>query len=363
MANILDIISAVTPMGGTITKLRVLMTGTNCHHHVLYHPGFIANKTTIEKEILWYKEHNIPAYYGIYGRNIFKNAWEVTKIIKKHHIDIVHFYFNHEQSFAGLVKLLNPNIKMIRSIVGYERKLPFLRHLAAQISFSFIPNYIYISHYIKNLYEKDYPILKKKHTYIIYNGAVNVIENTTPIAQRNKIVVIGGLCERKNTDVLIECMNIIVNTYHRKDIVLYIIGDGPDRIKYEAKLKQYNIGNNVILVGYTNKVSEYLNDCAVYVHPATTEGFGIAVTEAMQMHCPCVVANKGALPELISNGECGFVIDAFNPKEWAEKIMFLFDNIKERILMGENAYLRAKRQFSLDTFIKKHEELYNLLMK
>ena len=121
--------------------------------------------------------------------------------------------------------------------------------------------------------------------------------------------------------------------------------------------------NNVILVGYTNKVSEYLNDCAVYVHPATTEGFGIAVTEAMQMHCPCVVANKGALPELISNGECGFVIDAFNPKEWAEKIMFLFDNIKERILMGENAYLRAKRQFSLDTFIKKHEELYNLLMK
>ena len=48
MANILDIISAVTPMGGTITKLRVLMTGTNCHHHVLYHPGFIANKTTIE---------------------------------------------------------------------------------------------------------------------------------------------------------------------------------------------------------------------------------------------------------------------------------------------------------------------------
>ena len=52
MANILDIISAVTPMGGTITKLRVLMTGTNCHHHVLYHPGFIANKTTIEKELI-----------------------------------------------------------------------------------------------------------------------------------------------------------------------------------------------------------------------------------------------------------------------------------------------------------------------
>ena len=363
MANILDVISAITPMGGTVTKLRALMINTTCHYHVLYHPGFRSNRKIIEEEILWYKEHNIPAYYGIYGRNIFRNAFAVTRIIKKYHIDIVHYYFNHEQSFAVLVKLLNPNVKMIRSIVGYDSKLPMLRHFAAQVSFSLVPNYVYISQYIKGLYEKEYPILKKKHTRIIYNGAVNVKKVVTPIGKRKKIVAIGGLCSRKNSDVLIECMNIIVNVHNRKDIVLYIIGDGPDREESEVKLKQYNIRNNVILVGYTDKVSDYLDDCAVYVHPAITEGFGIAVTEAMQMHCPCIVANRGALPELIMDGECGFVIDAFAPEEWAKKIMFLFDNIMERVRMGENAYTRAKRYFSLEAFVQKHDELYNLLIQ
>lgn len=363
MANILNVISAVTTMGGTITKLRVLMTNSTCHHHVLYHPGFKSNKEEIEQEIQWYEHHNIPAYYGIYGRNIFKNALAVTRIIKKHHIDIVNFYFNHEQSFAGLVQLMNPDVRMVRSIVGYDYKLPFLRRLVVQTSFSFVSNYIYISNYIKNIYEKEYPVLRKKQTCIIYNGAVNVKKEVTPVGKRKKIVVIGAMCERKNTKVLIEAMNTIVNIYNRKNIVLYIIGDGPDRKECERKLRECNIEENVVLVGYTKNVTDYLDDCAVYVHPAITEGFGIAVTEAMQMHCPCIVANKGALPELIADGECGFVIDAFNPKEWAKKIMFLFDNIEERVRMGENAYLRAREHFSLEAFIKKHDELYNLLMQ
>ena len=150
-------------------------------------------------------------------------------------------------------------------------------------------------------------------------------------------------------------------TGYLSNFILYIIGDGPDRAKTEAKLKLYNIVDNVILVGYTDKVPDYLDDCAVYVHPAITEGFGIAVTEAMQMHCPCIVADKGALPELIADGECGFVIDAFAPEEWANKILYLFDNVEERVRMGENAYLHAKEHFSLEAFVQHHDELYKSL--
>ena len=76
MANILNIISAITPAGGTITKLRALMIRSK-HKHFLYHPGFKANESVILKEIEWYKENNIPAYYGIYDRNIVKNAINV----------------------------------------------------------------------------------------------------------------------------------------------------------------------------------------------------------------------------------------------------------------------------------------------
>ena len=363
MAKILDVISAVTPMGGTIAKLRVLMTRTKKHEHFLYHPGFKSNKNIIEKEIEWYKQNNISAYYGIYDRNIIRNAFAINKIIKDHNIDIVHFYFNYEQSFALLIKLLNPNIILIRSIVGFDKKLPFYRRLIVNATFHFVPNYIYISNYIKNLYETDYPILKKKKTKIIYNGAVHIKQPSVNITTRTKIVTTCGLCERKNIFVLIEAFNIIVNKYKRNDIILYILGDGPERKKCESLIANYQIVHNVILVGYTNQVPIYLDDCAIYLHPAVTEGFGIAVTEAMQMKCPCIVADKGALPELIINNESGFVIDAYDPEIWAQKTILLYDNIDLRVYMGNNAYNRAVDKFSLNAFIDNHDALYDSLVK
>lgn len=362
MANILNVISALSPFGGTITKLRVLMTQSTQHKHFLYHPGFKFNEQDIKEQIKWYKQHNIPAYYGIYGRNVLKNALAVSKIIKENKIDIVHFYFNHEQSFAGLIKLLNPHVKMVRSIVGYDKRLSFFRRLVVRISLSFIPNYIYISNYIKNLYEEEYPCLKSKRTHIIYNGPVNVRPIHKEIQERQSVVALGGLAERKNCMVLIEAMNHIVNDFHRKDINLYILGDGPERVLCEKKIEEYSIEKNVILVGYTKKVSEYLDDCAVYVHPAITEGFGIAVVEAMQMRCPCIVADKGALPELIVDGESGYVVDAFDHKIWAEKIVFLYDHLDERKKMGECAYKRAEERFSLNAFVHNHDEYYNSLL-
>lgn len=361
MANILTVISVHSPMGGTITKVRALMMQSQ-HKHVIYHAEFTSNKDGVLHEMEWYKQANIPAYYGLYNRNIFRNAQAVTQIIRKHDIDIIHFYFNHEQSFAGLVKLLNPKVKMVRSIVGYDKKLSFFRNLAVKMVLPYISNYIYISQYIKNIYEFEYPCLKRKKTHIIYNSAVNVTKEEQSIENRKDIVTVSGLCKRKNINVLIEAFNLIVNEYHRDNIRLYILGDGEERNMCENLIQKYQLTKNVILVGYTNKVPMYLNNCAVYVHPAITEGFGIAVTEAMEMHCPCIVSNKGALPELIIDSESGYVIEAFDPKQWAEKIIYLHDNVSERKRMGENAYNRAKLKFSLKAFVKNHDDFYDSLM-
>lgn len=362
MAKVLDIISANSPFGGTIAKLRVLMTQSVQHQHHLYQPGFKSNEKDIKANMEWYRKHNIPAYYGIYGRNIFKNAWAVTNIIRKYNIDIVHFYFNHEQVFAGIVKLLNPHIIMVRSYVGHDKQLSPIRQMIMQMTLLPIPNYIYISNYIKDIYEREYTRLKRKHTQVIYNGPINVQSVKIAMQNRRIVVAVGGLCPVKNFTVLIEAMNIIVNSYHRTDIVLYILGDGPDRAMCEESIKAYSIQKNIVLVGYSKNTSDYLDNCAIYVHPAKAEGFGIAVVEAMQMHCPCIVADKGALPELIVNGESGYIVDAFDAQVWAEKIIYLYDHLDERIRMGENAYKRATEKFSLDTFVRNHDEYYNSLL-
>lgn len=360
MANILNVISALTPYGGTITKLRALMKNS-IHQHFLYHPVYDSEKNIVEKEIRFYETINVTAYYGIHNRNIFKHVQEINKIIKKHNIDIVHFYFNFENSFAPLIKLFNPKVILVRSIVGFDKKLPFARRFIINLGFKSVENYILISNYIKNVYEKDYPILKKKNSQIIYNGAVNVSKEKNTFEKRKILVSTSGICKRKNIIVLIETMNIIKNKFKRNDIVLYILGDGDMRPQVEKLIEKLELKENIILVGYTKEVSNYLDKCCIYVHPATTEGFGIAVTEAMQMHCPCIVSNKGALPELVVDGLNGFVVDAFNADEWAKKIILLFDDNELRSKQSIASYERAMNKFSLKSFIENHDLLYKKL--
>lgn len=361
MANILNVISASSPMGGTIVKLRILMKKSEEHTHYLYHPGYDSTKDNIMENIKWCEENGIIAYYGIHNRNVYANARHISKIIKEHNIDIVHYYFNFEQSFAPLVKLFNPDVKMVRSFVGYESSLSFYRRSLLKISILFVHNYIYISEYIKRCYEIEFRGLKNKNSTIIYNGPVNVRESQKKLSLRKKIVAVGAFNKHKNSMVLIEAFKVIENDKGRKDLQLYIIGDGPLREECEQRIRDYKL-TTIHLEGYTNKVPEYLDDCAVYVHPAITEGFGIAVVEAMQMGCPCVVADKGALPELIIDGECGYVVDAFDPKVWADKILKLYDDNELRVKMGTKASQRAQSHFSLDTFVRNHDEYYKKII-
>ena len=362
MARILNVISAVTPMGGTITKLRALMKSSR-HRHFLYHPGYEENRQEIEMEMAYYESIHVPAFYGIHGRNVWKHVQEIHRIIKEHHIAVVHFYFHFENTFAPFIRILHPKVKLLRSIVGFDRELPFYRKTLVSMSLSTVPNCVYISQYIKRLYEDTYPLLKKKHTRIIYNGAVNVKPVSMSLEKRNILVTTSGLCERKNVGVLIEAMNLIRNYYGRKDIKLYILGDGPEREKITDRVIRYGLQEQVLLVGYTTHVPVYLNRCAIYVHPATTEGFGIAVTEAMEMYCPCIVSDRGALPELVKDGENGFVVSAYNAKEWAEKILCLWDDVVLRLRCSENSYRRAVEQFSLQSFVACHDEMYDEILK
>lgn len=362
MARILNVISAVTPMGGTIAKLRVLMKSSR-HEHFLYHPGYEENRREIEQEIPYYSSINVPVFYGIHGRNVWKHVREVHRIVKAHRIEIVHFYFHFENTFAPFIRMLHPEVRLIRSIVGFDKELPFFRRTLVRAALSSVSDCVFISRYIKQLYEQTYPLLKKKQTRIIYNGAVNVLPVSSSLQEKNILVTTSGLCERKNIWVLVEAMNLIRNRYGREDIKLYILGDGPEREKITERVKRCGLQQQIVLVGYTTNVPVYLNRCAIYVHPATTEGFGIAVTEAMEMYCPCIVADKGALPELVKDGENGFVVPAFDADAWAEKILHLWDDVPLRLRMSENSHHRAVEKFSLHSFVVNHDVFYDEVIR
>lgn len=359
MARILNVITAINPTGGTPTKLRALMKASK-HEHYLYHPGYDSLKEDIARELPYYYTIGVKAFAGIHNRNIFAHVREIYHIIKKYDIQIVHFYFNFEMLFVLLLKILCPKVKFVRSYEGYIEVSP-IRRFMLSLCIPLIDYNIYISKYIKEKYEELYKGLKSQKYAIIYNSPVN-IQPINEQMERTIILYVGGLNKHKNVQLQIEVMNLVVNKYYRNDIVLSIIGDGPDRKQIESMVSQYSLESNVVIFGYRKDIAEQLNRTRIYVHTATNEGFGISVAEAMYMKCPCLVANASALPELIDES-CGYVLPVNNPDEWAKKLIYLNDNPEIAAKLGENAHIRAEELFTKDRFVSAHDDLYCSLSK
>lgn len=358
--KILNIISAFRPHGGTIAKLRTIVKCSQ-HEHQIF---FYCYKNDIEEAKThneYYERLGIKTHYGDYGRNFIQAAIRIKSIIEKNEIDIVHYYFNYENLTITLLKTLCPKVRFVRSFVGYI-PLSFFSKQLLKLALRRTENYVYISNYIKEKYEKDFPIIRNRNSIIIYNCPVNVSKIETPIEDRDLILYVGGLNKSKNVFLLARIMDIVVNKYNKKDIVLDIVGDGPDRNELETYIKQHHLEENIILHGYSNEVSKFLQQCKVYIHPATNEGFGISIVEAMYMKCPCLVSNMSAPKEIVTS-ECGFVLSYDSPEIWADKLIYLIENKAERLLMGENAYLRAEAVFSRDKFISSHDQMYEYLQK
>lgn len=358
--KVLIITSAITPNGGTVGKIRKLVTHSEEVDYSIYFACNRENIINAQKEDAFYKKNGITTYYGDFGRNIFRFSWAIRHIVKKEKVNIVHFYFNAEHTFVFCLKLLCPPIIYVRSFVGYIPLHGFQKRLMS-LAMRLVENYIYISQYIKEKYEYDFPLLKSRNSSIIYNCPVNVAKAEND-SERSLILYVGGLNKHKNVPLLIEMMRVVVHSLRRKDIVLTIIGDGPLRSEIENLIDNYDLKNNVLLLGYKTNVADYFSRTKIYLHPATNEGFGISVVEAMFMKCPCIVAKASALPELL-NQDCGYILSPTDAETWAQHLVQLADNPNQCKNMGEHASERARQMFSEKAFVSNHDRFYQSLLE
>ena len=88
------------------------------------------------------------------------------------------------------------------------------------------------------------------------------------------------------------------------------------------------------------------------------EPFGLVALEAANHGLPVVAARRGGLPEIVVDGETGFLIDPENPADLAEKLGELASNRERASKMGENGQRRVLREFSEARMVAAYENLF-----
>ncbi|RKY69835.1 MAG: glycosyltransferase family 1 protein, partial [Candidatus Latescibacterota bacterium] len=119
---------------------------------------------------------------------------------------------------------------------------------------------------------------------------------------------------------------------------------------------------NVLFLGFTDRIFEYLSILDIFVLSSLTEGLPMVLLEAMYAGCPVVCSRVGGIPEVIDDETSGFCIEPNNPQILSEKLLALLKDPSLGKRVARNARIKVKKSFSSDSMAVKYIELYNELL-
>lgn len=296
----------------------------------------------------------------------------IIKPIKKRHIPIV-FTAHDLQAICPAIVMLDSeknicdkcmNGKYINCVKKKCVKNSSLKSLLGAIEGKYyrwnkiyskkIDKIIAPSEYFKEMFIKDG--IDSDRVEVLHNS-IDVKNYDVDIDDKGYAFYYGRLSKEKGIYNLLKAMLSI------KDRRLFVAGDGPEKGNIEQFINENNMNDRVELLGFldSKKIKEYVRKARVVIVPSICrENCPYSVLETLAMGRPIIGSNLGGIPELVKDGEYGYVYN--NIEELTEKMKKLLDEKDLSEKMGKNAKNSAIERFSRDTYYNKILKLYKELI-
>ena len=155
----------------------------------------------------------------------------------------------------------------------------------------------------------------------------------------------------------------VVEIFHRLraedlPVKLLLVGDGPDRVPAERKARELGVYDDVRFLGKQDPVEEILSIADIFLMPSGSETFGLAALEAMACNVPVVASNVGGLPELVVDGETGFLCELDDIDAFTDRCRRLLTDARLQTEMADAARARAEDTFDISEIVPHYERYY-----
>ena len=142
---------------------------------------------------------------------------------------------------------------------------------------------------------------------------------------------------------------------------LLMIGDGPDRAAAETLARELGIWERVHWLGIIDDTAPLLASSDLFLLPSENESFGLAALEAMACGLPVIATASGGMPEVIVDGETGYLAPVGDIDALAEGTRRLLEDVPRRSLFAATGRQRVEERFRWDPVISQYEKLYGQL--
>jgi glycosyltransferase involved in cell wall biosynthesis len=174
------------------------------------------------------------------------------------------------------------------------------------------------------------------------------------------VLFVGRLAENKGLVGLVEAAATVLKKV--PEATFAIVGeDGGMKKAVEQRAKALGISGRILLTGRIDDEDVYRSAyaaCDIFVLPSIFEAFGIVVLEAMAFGRPCVATKVGGVPDLISDGKTGLLVEPNDPGGLAKALLSLLEDPEKAKVMGANAKKTVGKDYTWPRIVNRLETVY-----
>ena len=295
-------------------------------------------------------------------------AWKLSRVLKQMRPDVIHAHDPHAVALAATaIAIWSPTPKP--PLVA-ARRLEFrmARNSFSRWKYSQVDRFIANCAAIRDRLVSD-GIARSRIT--IVNEGVDVeriarmpaadahaefyLPHGSPVVGN-----VAALVPAKGHHHLIEAAALVVRDV--PDARFVIVGDGELRGALERQIRDRHLERHVFLAGFRADALELTKGFDLFVMSSITEGMCTALVDAMAAGKAAVATAAGGIPEVLVDGETGYLVPPRDHRQLAERIVFLLTHDAARRRMGAAALERAREKFSVDRMVEEPAVVYEDLV-
>lgn len=305
----------------------------------------------------------LKSRFSLLSINVLKN------ILKTEKVDICFLWNQPLTMFYGILAAKLAKIKGIITVIhstGFlNRKLR--SYFVNKMLTRYVDKIVAVGTYQKEHLVRLSRLPAEKIT-VIFNGVdINKYEGDINRGEKKKelgingdhevVGIVGRLHVVKRHDIFLRAAKQVLQQYPK--VTFLIIGDGKERRKIERSINELGLSPHVKMLGLRNDIVDINKIVNVSVLSSDSEALPMTIIESMASTVPFVATNVGSVPDLIINGENGFLVPPSSPDMLAEAILRILKDQNLAKKMGERGHQIARANFSVETMVRNYERLFS----
>ena len=296
-------------------------------------------------------------------------AWRLSRLIKQVTPDVIHAHDPHGVAMAALA--LSMSTQPAKPPLIASRRVDFRMkgNTLSRWKYRQVDCFICASDAIRQLLLSDG--VEPARAITVHEGIdLERVELAPPAKLHEEFWLphhaplvgnVAALVPHKGQRHLIEAAMLVLRQV--PDARFVIAGEGELRESLERMIKENRLEKHVMLVGFRPDVLSLHKAFDIFAMSSVTEGLGTSLLDAMASSKPIVATTAGGIPEVVVDGETGFLVPPRDHQAMADALVKLLKDPELRKKMGHAGLARARRKFSADRMVQDTLKVYKRVAK